>query len=288
MDGTDRSQGGQTQSGTDRTSRHLNVLFITQNDPFYVLSLFDELLVNYDCGAIHIVGVVIQSTLGRKKGALVRQMLAFYGPRDFIRVSFQYVLKTAMSFLAVTVFRGRFPGIWSIEHLFLRHHVPIVHAPNINDPSFVEWIRRKHIDLVVSVAASTKFREGLLRAPRFGCINIHNAKLPRNRGMLPNFWALYNYDEEPVSGMTVHKMNASLDDGPIILQDDIVLDPTESLHQLILRTKRLNAHLLLKTMAMYGDGEPEYLPNDAAMATYNSFPTRADVRAFRAKGLRLL
>jgi methionyl-tRNA formyltransferase len=88
--------------------------------------------------------------------------------------------------------------------------------------------------------------------------------------------------------MTVHAMNDCLDDGPIVLQEELPLDPAESLDRLIARTKRLNARLVLKAIALYRHGTPPLSPNDRAHATYNAFPTRADVRRFRAKGLKLL
>jgi methionyl-tRNA formyltransferase len=106
--------------------------------------------------------------------------------------------------------------------------------------------------------------------------------------MLPNFWSLYQYDADPVSAMTVHKMNETLDDGAIVLQEELHLDPAESLEDLIVRTKRLDAHLVLKALALYKTGEPALLPNDRAQGSYNRFPTREDVSRFRAKGLRLL
>ena len=106
--------------------------------------------------------------------------------------------------------------------------------------------------------------------------------------MLPNFWALYDADREPDSAMTVHKMNPKVDDGGIILQEKFSLDQKETLHKLILRTKRLNAHLILRTIQLFEHGEPGVQPNDASSASYHSFPSRADVKKFKAKGLRLV
>jgi methionyl-tRNA formyltransferase len=267
----------------------LRLVFVTVDDPFYVCEFFREFGPAYDRQEVEVAGVVIQAPLGRKsRTTLARQMLDFYGWWDFLRVGFRYAGRAALGVLAVRVFRGHFWGSFSVEHIICRQGWKILPCGNVNDPEFIHVLGELKIDLVVSVAASQKFKEDLLSAPRYGCINIHNARLPKNRGMLPNFWALYHYDSEPTSGMTVHKMNATLDDGPILLQEELELDPRESLDHLIRRTKRLNARLLLAALALYRNGEPEYRPNRSSEATYNSFPNRQDVKAFRAKGLKLI
>lgn len=52
--------------------------------------------------------------------------------------------------------------------------------------------------------------------PRFGAINIHPSALPRYRGPAPLLWALRNGD--PDIGVTVHRVDAGVDTGPILAQ----------------------------------------------------------------------
>jgi methionyl-tRNA formyltransferase len=267
----------------------LNILFITQDDPFYIPHFFREFFAHCQNREIKVHGIVIQAPLGKKSlGGLMKQMLAFYGWFDFLRVGCKFVFYKVMNAVATRLFAGQFPGTFSLEHFLLKNRIPIVHCPDVNAASFIDTIKSLDLDLIVSVAASQKFKRDLLGAPRYGCINVHNSRLPRNRGMLPNFWSLYQFDTEPVSAMTVHKMNDTLDDGAIVIQEDLRLDPAESLEHLIVRTKKLNAHLILKALSLFKAGEPPLLANDASKATYNSFPTREDVKRFRAKGLRIL
>jgi methionyl-tRNA formyltransferase len=267
----------------------LRILFVTQDDPFYVCEFFREFGSIYDRNQLDVAGVMLQAPLGKKyRRTLVRQMLQFYGMRDFLRLGSRYVAKRFMGILAADVFRGKFPGSFSLRHVLLRNGWTILPWSDVNADAVVSWIAGSDIDIVVSVAASQKFGDSVLSASRYGCINVHNALLPRNRGMLPNFWSLYNCDRHPVSGMTVHKMNSRLDDGPIIIQKEVVLDRSESLHHLMLRTKRMNARLVLDALALYRNGEPALMPNDASLSTYHTFPTKEDVKAFRAKGLKLL
>jgi methionyl-tRNA formyltransferase len=267
----------------------MNILFITQDDPFYIPHFFREFFAHLRDPEIEVRGIVIQAPLGKKSThALMKQMLGFYGWADFLRVGFRFAFYKAMNAIATRGFRGRFPGTFSLEHFLLKHGIEIVHCADVSAAAFVEAVEARSLDLIVSVAASQKFGRELLAAPRYGCINVHNSRLPRNRGMLPNFWSLYHCDADPISAMTVHKMNEALDDGAIVLQEELRLDPAESLEALIVRTKKLNAHLVLRALALYKNGEPALLPNDRAHGTYNGFPSREDVERFRAKGLRLL
>ncbi|MBI5772909.1 MAG: formyl transferase [Verrucomicrobia bacterium] len=267
----------------------LRVLFITQDDPFYIPHFFREFVRIFHDGEIAVLGAVIQAPLGKKSfAALVRQMFDFYGPVDFLRVGGKYAGFKVLNALAVKVFHGRFPGVFSLEHFMLKENWKIIRIRDMNSAESLQRLDEMKVDLLVSVAASQKLKPELLARPRLGCINIHNSKLPKNRGMLPNFWSLFRCDTEPVSAMTVHRMNATLDDGPIVLQKEFPLDPKETLDELIIRTKRMNAHVVLEAMQLFKRGEPPLLPNDAAQATYNTFPTKEDVRRFRAKGLRLI
>lgn len=270
-------------------NNNIRILIITQDDPFYIPVFFKEFDRIFNDERIDLLGVVIQTPLGKKSlPKLMSQMYNFYGAFDFVRIGIKFVIYKILNVIASSVFGGNFPGCFSLKHFLMKKKYNIINLSNINSESSVSILREMNLDLIVSVAASQKFREKVISIPKFGCINIHNSRLPKNRGMLPNFWALYNSDTTPLSGITVHKMNASLDDGPIVLQEDLLLDSKESLHKLIIRTKKHNAHMILRAVQMFISGEPPLLQNDSSLATYNTFPTKKDVELFKKKGLKLL
>jgi methionyl-tRNA formyltransferase len=261
----------------------MKVLFVTQNDPMYVRLLFEEFFAQ-PCPDVEVAGVVIAPAMG-KKGLwpLVKQMYGFYGPVDFVRVGFRYVL---------CKLRGRLPAslrgsrAYTIEQACQRAGVAVEHVPRLNDREFVDSIRARKIDLLVSVAAPQIFKQELIEAPLKGCINIHNSKLPKYRGMMPNFWQMLHGETEV--GTTVHRINASLDDGAILAQILTPLRPGESLDSVIRRTKHEGGRLLRNTLMSLARGQVIELPNSAAEGSYFSFPTPDDVRKFRGRGLRML
>jgi len=119
-----------------------------------------------------------------------------------------------------------------------------------------------------------------------GCINIHNAPLPKYRGMLPNFWQMY-HDERAI-GITIHEINPKIDEGRIILQKHVAIRPNETLDSLIKRTKRIGAHFMIEAINMIKAGSVTYLENDPEKGSYFSFPTREDVKEFKRRGKRIM
>lgn len=261
----------------------LSIGLVTQDDPFYVRIFFERFIRECECRE-EIKVVVIAPALGKKRfSALLRQMYAFYGPWDFLRVGLRYVLFKLAAKAPAWARRGRF---FSVEHVCRFYGVQVVHARDVNSPEFLAMLAPLNLDLIISVAAPQVFREKLIGLPRLGCINIHNSKLPKYRGMLPNFWQLYH--GERTVGTTIHRINAGIDDGEILLQTQTPVEPGESLHSLIRRTKDLGAHLMIDMVRRFRTGDVHAMPNSRDEATYYTFPTREDVVEFRRRGQRLI
>lgn len=259
------------------------ILFITQEDPFYVRLFFEEFFRHYSPRS-EVHGVVIAPTMG-KKGLtnLIRQMYDFYGPVDFVRMGFRFAWHKACDRLARVVPLRRFH---SIEQVCRHYGVRVIRCDKVNDEAFLDQLRAMDLDLVVSVAAPQIFKDKLIALPRQGCINIHNSTLPKYRGMLPNFWQMFN--GEKAVGTTIHRINAGIDDGEILIQRETPIQPRESLDSIITRTKRFGAQLMVEAIAGIKAHTLVPLPNPSELSTYYKFPTRKDVVEFRRRGHTLL
>jgi methionyl-tRNA formyltransferase len=260
-----------------------NILFVTQEDPFYVRIFFEEFMRNYP-RLDEIKAVVIAPTMGKRSTIkLARQMHDFYGTKDFIKVGIKYAYYKVRNRLALILPASHF---YSIKQVCDHHKVPVLYSDNINDEAFLSAIRRLDLDLVISVAAPQVFRGALIAIPKQGCINIHNAKLPKYRGMLPNFWQMYHGEKKV--GTTIHRINDQIDDGDILLQLETPILSDETLDSLIIRTKKIGADLMIAAIDGLKNGSLHPLVNSSAEATYFGFPTKDDVSAFRRKGYRLI
>jgi methionyl-tRNA formyltransferase len=74
-------------------------------------------------------------------------------------------------------------------------------------------------DLAIVAAYGLILPKPVLDAPKGGCINVHASLLPRWRGAAPIQRAILAGDE--VSGVTIMKMDAGLDTGPMLLKREL-------------------------------------------------------------------
>jgi len=76
----------------------MKFIFITQEDPFYVKTFFENFFKNYK-DLDEIEGVVICRTMGRSFPKLLKQMYGFYGTIDFGRVGVRYLANKVLDVL---------------------------------------------------------------------------------------------------------------------------------------------------------------------------------------------
>ncbi|WP_336024888.1 formyltransferase family protein [Halobellus salinisoli] len=76
-------------------------------------------------------------------------------------------------------------------------------------------------DIVVSCGYRHIVPESILGVPEMGCLNLHPAYLPYNRGANPNVWSIV---EGTPAGVTLHYMDSSLDTGDIIARREVEPD----------------------------------------------------------------
>ena len=94
--------------------------------------------------------------------------------------------------------------------------VPYFLLHKANEPKCIAWLKSLSPDLVVIYSMSQLLSEEFLAVPRQGCINLHPSLLPKYRGPNPWLWSYYNQDA--VSGVTLHYLDPGEDSGPIIDQ----------------------------------------------------------------------
>jgi methionyl-tRNA formyltransferase len=252
--------------------RPLRVLFITEDDPLYVIRFFEVFFEEYPRDRIEIVGVSVQEAFHEPKWKTARRILRFYGFVDFVRLLARYV-KVKL--------RGD-----SIAKLAREKGLTVVPCSSVNDEAYIEQVKRIDPDVIASVAAPEIFKRGILDAARLGCINIHSGRLPIYRGMMPNFWQLLH--GEKTACVTVHEMVEKLDAGGILGTLEWELKERDSLDRVITGTKRDGARLMMDVMLRMKRGEAVATPLDMSNKQYFSFPKPEDVKAFRRRGHRMI
>ena len=152
--------------------------------------------------------------------------------------------------------------------------IPVLQPARVRDPEFMVELQRLAPELIVVVAFGQIIPQTLLDLPKHGCLNVHTSLLPRHRGAAPIQWAIAEGDLE--TGVTIMKMDAGLDTGPIISRARTPIleeDTAGTLHD---RLGDLGADLLVKTIYDYVDGRIIPIPQPAEGATYARKITKED------------
>ncbi len=91
----------------------------------------------------------------------------------------------------------------------------------------------------------------VLALPPAGCLNIHASLLPRWRGAAPIQRAIEAGDA--TSGITIMRMDAGLDTGPMLLEESVPLAADETAATLHDRLAGLGADLIVRALARWPD-----------------------------------
>ncbi len=161
------------------------------------------------------------------------------------------------------------------EHLS-DNSIQVLTPVNVNDDSAVAEIASCKPDLIVVVAYGQILKSAVLGAPALGCINVHASLLPRYRGAAPIQWAIANGDAH--SGVTTMYMDEGMDEGDIILQQEIAIEDRDTGGILHDKLAAAGAELLGRTVELVRIGEVPRQAQVSADATVARKLTKLDGR----------
>ena len=172
--------------------------------------------------------------------------------------------------------RGLKPSISAVKQAALEAGLEIQQPPSLKDPSLQNRLNGLHVDAWVVAAYGLILPPAILDQPRFGCLNVHASLLPRWRGAAPIQRAIMAGDRE--TGISIMRMDAGLDTGPVLLQRATMISPDETAGSLHDRLAQLGAVSIVETLERLALGTIAARPQPAAGATYAAKITRQDVR----------
>jgi methionyl-tRNA formyltransferase len=163
-----------------------------------------------------------------------------------------------------------------VKKIAVAQGLPVRQPERARHESFLEDLRRLGPELIVVAAYGQILPPAILDLPRHGCLNVHTSLLPKYRGAAPIQWAIL--EGEPETGVTIMKMDAGLDTGPILTQRAIPILPEDNAQTVHDALARVGAELLLETIPRYVAGEIIPQPQPAEGASYARKITKQDGR----------
>ncbi|NGP88312.1 methionyl-tRNA formyltransferase [Fodinibius halophilus] len=250
----------------------MNVVILTQDDPFFLAENLDYLLSNLSPDV-------------KVTGCVVFGASPFGGKESFLSKIFKTWNIFGTGFLfnyGIRFLRNKVDPNKKVKTILERHSVPVIELDSsINSHESLEKIKSHEPDLLVSIAGNQIFKEELIDLAPGGCLNLHTALLPKYRGLMPSFWVLKN--DEDYTGVSVFFVDEGIDSGPILVQRKFEIgDRTQQ--ELIQETKRLGMNAIIEAIDLVKAGDYELIPNPDEEMTYYSFPEREDVIEFWQQG----
>jgi methionyl-tRNA formyltransferase len=162
--------------------------------------------------------------------------------------------------------RGRKVRESEVKRVALEQAIPVVQPARLSDPEAQRRLDAWQPDVIVVAAFGQLVPGPILDRPAQGCLNVHPSLLPRWRGASPIQAAILHGDHK--TGVTIMKLDAGLDTGPIIAQRRVALDPEITGGELSRQLAGVGASLLVEILPDYVAGSLKLVPQDDDRATY--------------------
>ena len=212
-----------------------------------------------------------------------RMRMVFCGTPQFAVPPLQHLLQQP-DFEVVGVFtqpdrakgRGQKIAFSPVKEVALAAKLPVHQPAKVRAPEIEEQLRALAPDVVVIIAYGQIIPARLLIIPKLGWINLHASLLPKYRGAAPINWAIVN--GETRTGNTTMRIDAGLDTGEILLQEEVTIGLEETAPELAVRLAEAGAPLMANTLRGLAAGTLQGRLQDDAAASLAPILQREDGR----------
>jgi len=142
--------------------------------------------------------------------------------------------------------RSRTPTAPPVKQAAQALGIEVRQPTRLGEAAFLDEIRELAPDLFAVVAFGRILRKRLLELPQRGAVNVHFSLLPSYRGAAPVQWALAR--GERTTGVTTMRINERLDEGDLLLQEEVPIESGERAPALQSRLAEIGARLLVETL----------------------------------------
>ena len=144
--------------------------------------------------------------------------------------------------------------------------LPVRTPASMKGPDEIAAFQALDLDAAVVVAFGQILVREVLEAPRLGCFNLHASLLPRWRGAAPIQRAIMAGD--PVTGVQVMRMSEGLDEGPVLMGEQVRIDALETAGSLHDRLAAIGARILPVALGAIERGAARETPQSEDGVTY--------------------
>ncbi len=175
----------------------------------------------------------------------------FFGTPEFAKTSLEAIHHSHHEIVGVVTVadkpsgRGQKINQSAVKMFAAENNLPVYQPEKLRDPDFLEDIAKLNADVFV-VVAFRMMPKILFEMPELGTFNLHASLLPDYRGAAPINYAVINGEKK--TGATTFFINEKIDEGNILLQDEIEITPEENAGELHDRLMEMGAQLVVETL----------------------------------------
>jgi methionyl-tRNA formyltransferase len=142
--------------------------------------------------------------------------------------------------------------------------IELLQVEDVNEGGALERIRTVRPEALALCAFGQLIREPLLSS--WPLLNVHPSLLPRWRGAAPIERAIMAGD--PRTGVSLMRLAAGLDSGPLALREEIAIGPEDDFESLSGKLSALGGELLVEALDLQARGALTFTEQDDEEATY--------------------
>ncbi|KMQ61297.1 methionyl-tRNA formyltransferase [Chryseobacterium sp. FH2] len=200
--------------------------------------------------------------------------VVFLGTPEFAKTSLEAIYQSHHEVVGVVTVadkasgRGQKINQSPVKIFAVENNLPVFQPEKLRNPEFLEELRKLNADVFV-VVAFRMMPKVLFEMPKMGTFNLHASLLPDYRGAAPINFAVINGEEK--SGATTFFINEKIDEGNILLQEELAILPDENAGSLHDRLMEMGAKLVVKTLDGLAEGSISEKPQPNVEHPKNAF-----------------
>jgi len=177
--------------------------------------------------------------------------VVFLGTPEFAKTSLEAIHQSHHEVVGVVTVadkasgRGQKINQSPVKIFAVENNLPVFQPEKLRNPEFLEELRKLDADVFV-VVAFRMMPKVLFEMPKMGTFNLHASLLPDYRGAAPINYAVINGEKK--TGATTFFINEKIDEGNILLQEEIPVLEDENAGHLHDRLMEMGAKLVAKTL----------------------------------------
>lgn len=198
----------------------------------------------------------------------------FFGTPEFAKNSLKAIHESNHEVVGVVTVADKASGRGQKIHespvktYAMENNLRVFQPEKLRNTEFLEEIRSLNADVFV-VVAFRMMPKILFEMPEMGTFNLHASLLPDYRGAAPINYAVIN--GEAKTGATTFFINEKIDEGNILLQEEIEISADENAGMLHDRLMEMGAKLVVKTLDGLAENSIQEKPQPSVEHPKNAF-----------------